>query len=270
MNSLNENSIKIKKRPRNTTVGDRNYICGGCQKSYKSYPALYLHIKRKHDGVRPEDTRTSKPISAAPKEKIHTGRPQKPSHDIDDINQEESCIEELQNDLLGFLGESVGSLATLEAKPKLENVITTINSVKNQPREEFLEQIKQESKVMYDEIKQKSPKDIDINIDYEEIKALSQENPLKVVVWFVLWLSRYNVKSNFVADLCIIFGKILKVLTDKHLEIPDLDNKLVWNGVMKEVEPLIPQFVYFNKDKDLILEFIKKVCHLIGKTFEEK
>ena len=77
MNSLNGNSIKIKKRPRNTSVGDRSYICGGCQKSYKSYPALYLHIKRKHGGVRPEDTRTSKPISAVPKEKIHTGRPQK-------------------------------------------------------------------------------------------------------------------------------------------------------------------------------------------------
>jgi hypothetical protein len=220
--------------------------------------------------VRPEDTRTSKPISAVPKEKIHTGRPQKPSHDIDDINQEESCIEELQNDLLGFLGESVGCLATLEAKPKLDNVIAAINGVKNEPKEEFLERIKQQSKVMCDEIKQTNPKDIDIHIDYEEIKVISSDDPLKVIVWFILWLSRYNVKTNFVPDLCIIFAKIFKVLTDKQLEIPDLDNKLVWNGVMKEVEPLMPQFGYFNKDKDLIMEFIKRVCHLIGKTFEEK
>lgn len=172
--------------------------------------------------------------------------------------------------MLGFLGESVGCLATLEAKPKLDNVIAAISGVKNEPKEGFLEKIKQESKVMCDEIKQTNPKDIDIHIDYEEIKAISADNPLKVIVWFILWLSRYNVKTNFVPDLCIIFGKIFKVLTDKQLEIPDLDNKLVWNGVMKEVEPLVPQFGYFNKDKDLILDFIKRVCHLIGKTFEEK
>lgn len=77
MDSLIDASLKIKKRTRNTTAGERSYICGGCQKSYKSYPALYLHIKRKHNGIRPADTRTSKPVTSAFKEKIHTGRPQK-------------------------------------------------------------------------------------------------------------------------------------------------------------------------------------------------
>jgi len=77
METLQNASVKIKKRSRNTNHSDRNYICGGCQKSYKSYPALYLHIKRKHNGIRPPDTRTSKPLNFAPKEKIHTGRPQK-------------------------------------------------------------------------------------------------------------------------------------------------------------------------------------------------
>jgi len=58
-------------------MGERNYICGGCQRAYKSYPALYLHIKRKHNGIRPVNTRTSKPISPVLRDKIHTGRPQK-------------------------------------------------------------------------------------------------------------------------------------------------------------------------------------------------
>jgi len=180
----------------------------------------------------------------------------------------ESYIEELQNELLGFLGDSVGSLATLEAKPKLENVVNAITEVRNEPREECLDKIKEQSRAIYAEIKEKNPKDIDIHIDYEEIKNISTDNPLKVVVWFILWLGRYNVKPNFVPDLCIVFSKILRVLYDKHLEIQDLDNKLVWNGVMKECEPLMSQFTYFNKNKDLIFEFIKKVCHLIGKTFE--
>lgn len=174
----------------------------------------------------------------------------------------------MQNELLGFLGDSIGSLAMLEAKPQLDNVVNIIVGAKNEPKEEYLDKIKEQTQTLGREIKEKNPKDIDIHIDYEEIKDIPANNPLKVIVWFLLWLGRYNVKPNFLPDLCIIFPKILRVLCDKNLEIQDLDNKLVWNGVMKECEPLISQFTYFNKNKDLIFEFIKKVCHLIGKTFE--
>jgi hypothetical protein len=39
------------KKPRRvrTNSNDRNHICG-CGKSYLSYPALYTHIKQKHEG----------------------------------------------------------------------------------------------------------------------------------------------------------------------------------------------------------------------------
>jgi len=77
MNSLQESSIRIKKKTRNTKSGERSYICGGCQRAYKSYPALYLHIKRKHGGVRPPNTKASKPVGPVSSEKTHTGRPQK-------------------------------------------------------------------------------------------------------------------------------------------------------------------------------------------------
>ena len=180
----------------------------------------------------------------------------------------ESYIEELQNDLLGFLGEAVGSLSTLEAKPKLENVLDVIMKVSNEQKEEWLDKIKQQSQDTVEDIKKNNLNDIDIHLDYEEIKDVSEQDPLKASVWFVLWLGRYNVKANFVPDTVVIFSKIVKVLKGMSLEIPDLDNKLVWNNVLKECEPLIPQFTYFNKNKDLIFEFIKKVCHLIGKTFE--
>lgn len=42
---------KKKRRPRSAT-GERNYLCG-CGKAYLSYPALYTHVKNKHDGVFP-------------------------------------------------------------------------------------------------------------------------------------------------------------------------------------------------------------------------
>lgn len=42
---------KKKRRPR-SAAGERNYLCG-CGKAYLSYPALYTHVKNKHDGVFP-------------------------------------------------------------------------------------------------------------------------------------------------------------------------------------------------------------------------
>lgn len=48
--------------PKNTTSRrsrkdeeGRDYVCG-CGKKYLSYPALYTHIKTKHDGLQPEGT----------------------------------------------------------------------------------------------------------------------------------------------------------------------------------------------------------------------
>ena len=43
------------KRRRRGDAGERNYTCG-CGKSYLSYPALYTHIKTKHNGVTPDGT----------------------------------------------------------------------------------------------------------------------------------------------------------------------------------------------------------------------
>lgn len=50
----NDARQKAKRRSKNDG-DDRNFTCG-CGKSYLSYPALYTHIKTKHDGVAPAGT----------------------------------------------------------------------------------------------------------------------------------------------------------------------------------------------------------------------
>ena len=45
---------KGSRRSRKDELG-RDYICG-CGKKYLSYPALYTHIKTKHNGNQPEGT----------------------------------------------------------------------------------------------------------------------------------------------------------------------------------------------------------------------
>lgn len=54
MQGNGDEGTQKKKRAR-ANVGDRNYTCG-CGKAYLSYPALYTHIKTKHDGVTPSGT----------------------------------------------------------------------------------------------------------------------------------------------------------------------------------------------------------------------
>jgi hypothetical protein len=48
---------KHKRRSKNDNQG-RDFRCG-CSKRYLSYPALYTHIKTKHNGETPKGTNTS-------------------------------------------------------------------------------------------------------------------------------------------------------------------------------------------------------------------
>ena len=46
---------KVRKRRKKTDLGDLDFVCG-CGKEYKSYPALFTHIKQKHNGKAPPNT----------------------------------------------------------------------------------------------------------------------------------------------------------------------------------------------------------------------
>lgn len=58
-----------KRRRAKGEAGEGSYICG-CGKVYLSYPALYTHIKTKHEGVTPVGT--SQPQTSS---KSGRGRP---------------------------------------------------------------------------------------------------------------------------------------------------------------------------------------------------
>lgn len=46
---------EIKRRRKRNMTGERNFHCG-CGRSYLSYPALYTHVKNKHEGIFPKNT----------------------------------------------------------------------------------------------------------------------------------------------------------------------------------------------------------------------
>lgn len=85
LNLINTLGLDKHKRRSKTDKVNRNFVCG-CGKSYLSYPALYTHIKTKHDGSNPQGTISN--ILCSSKKR---GRPKKPIEE--DINTDKILSE---------------------------------------------------------------------------------------------------------------------------------------------------------------------------------
>ena len=55
-NVKNSEAKEEKSRKTRSYQEGREFICGACKSGYLSYPALYTHIKTKHNGIYPEGT----------------------------------------------------------------------------------------------------------------------------------------------------------------------------------------------------------------------
>lgn len=108
----------------------------------------------------------------------------------------------------------------------------------------------------------------DIQLELETVKEKGPKETVMRIAWFILWLGKDIVKANFVPDLCLIFSRIWKVLSEQNWGVKDLKNKLAWNQVYLESQPHTPNMVYFKQKSHLLPEFAKKLCEFIAKTFE--
>jgi len=267
MDPLQTDSLKIQKKTRNTQFGTRNYICG-CSKQYKSYPSLYLHIRRKHDGIKPPNTITSKkPFVLAPEEKTSSIKPQ-PSLDIDEIGGTKLDLEKIENDFFTFSGDRLNSICALSSKPTLQDVIIGIKSNNENVEDEYLKHIRQKAEELCTQMRQGETGEEDIELEYETVKDTGPRANDMRLAWFLLYLSRHIVKRSFIPDLSFVFSRIWKILSQLNLGIRDLNNELVWNQTHLECQPHTSELVYFKQKAHLLLEFIKKLCQFIEKTFE--
>jgi len=117
----NDNQIKTqRKRRTKDEASKRDFICG-CGRSYVSYPAIYLHIKNKHNSIRPPDTIIPENDE---KEKVKRGRPKKekedPTENVEPIVTAPEEDEKLQaeDDFWLFIGNK-GSTNNTKTENKL-------------------------------------------------------------------------------------------------------------------------------------------------------
>ena len=100
---------KNKRRSKRDKTG-RNYICG-CGKNYLSYPALYTHIKNKHEGVSPSGT------TLQPQSRVKPGRPPKKTGSPSRRSDNDSSGNEEDGDMSQRGSDRPSGMSNLEYTP---------------------------------------------------------------------------------------------------------------------------------------------------------
>jgi len=170
---------------------------------------------------------------------------------------------------MSFLGEKLAVMGLLARKQPLEVIEKKMIETCHDKIDKWTVALIEETKNLISEYKAKDHKMQHLDFD-EDFVHLNAGKSLRILVWFMVWLAQIHVKTDFIPELCLIFSNIWRVLDEIQLEAQELDNKLVWKKIDKNCEGLMPSLPNFKNDIGLLNEFIQKVCHLIGKTFERE
>lgn len=189
--------------------------------------------------------------------------------DIDHLDDVEACIETSHNELMRFLGEKIMMTYSLTSKISLETITKQVVETCDKNADKWLSDVKEETKEFLIDYQEKDRKMQNLDFD-EEFIYLDKKRGLRVIVWFMMWLAKIHVKSEFIPDLSIITSRIWKTLEEANIEVQDLDNKIIWKMIVTSCEKLLPRLPMFKGDSALLTEFVKQSCQLIGKVFEDK
>lgn len=216
----------------------------------------------------PSGTIVHKPPHVESHKDIRGGRPNKPEKDLDEINDKQMRLEEAQNELVSLLAEKMIITGDMGPKIPLESIVAKVSVIVHNQTDKWLSDLQEGSKTFVEEYKEKD-QNME-HLDFEgDFKQLDPKKSLNVIVWFMMWVAKVYVKSEFIPEVCLILSRIWKVLDEGQLNAQDLDNKLIWKKGMQECEGLIAILPTFNNDKNLLKDFIQRVCQLIGKTFDD-
>lgn len=114
---LKQPGAKQKRRSKNDSKG-RDYTCG-CGKTYLSYPALYTHIRTKHNGKIPDGTNANQVQNkikgrGRPRKNFLINEENNTKRELNDF--EENLIEDLHPELKELYGQNINNHKQYEKK----------------------------------------------------------------------------------------------------------------------------------------------------------
>jgi len=202
---------KIRKRRTLSETSKRDFRCG-CGKNYVSYPAIYLHIQRKHDSVPPPNTVI--PEKPEAKDKVKRGRPKKEKNNMLDIVDADIEIKYKTEDnfwlYLGMKGLTFNEksdnrfINNLEA-PKPEAFKLFPNHLLSEAYYQYIRRILHvlDSQHCYDPVSSEP-----------EIKKLNI--PISIdrkLAYFILWISN-PLREDIFQEMCMIICFVRRILLD--------------------------------------------------------
>jgi hypothetical protein len=178
---------KKKRRPR-SAAGERNYLCG-CGKAYLSYPALYTHVKNKHDGIFP--------IGSNAKRKI----PKNCDEDSDNIFTPN--IDKFYEDFAEFVSQIVDAGSKGKASMSKEDIDRFFNFRVEGEEKEFV-MLKSAMKAI-----------IYLESDKEKFDSLKETmNIYQILAFYLISIYPYC-SEKFFKEYLLLIVMIIKSLNEK-------------------------------------------------------
>lgn len=178
---------KKKRRPR-SAAGERNYLCG-CGKAYLSYPALYTHVKNKHDGIFP--------IGSNAKRKI----PKNCEDDSDNIFTPN--IEKFYEDFAEFVSQIPEAASKVKVSMTKEDIDRFFNFKVEGEEREFL-MLKSAMKAI-----------IYLESDKEKFDSLKETmNIFQILAFYLISIFPYC-SEKFFKEYLMLIVMIIKSLNEK-------------------------------------------------------
>lgn len=184
------------------------------------------------------------------------------------MNGAKPILENTENDLFGFMGDKINIVCPLNIKPTMQSIALEASSCHKNLNDIHIIEIQQKTTELYMQSVKEALIDEDIQLEYETVKEKGPKETVLLLAWFLLWLGRDIVKSDFIPDICFVFSRIWKVLSCENWGVKDLTNNVVVNQVYLECRLIVASLVYFKKKEYLLRDFIHKLCKFIGRTFE--
>lgn len=185
---------------------------------------------------------------------------------IDDVCDAELELESIQNTYCHLLGEKLQVINNYESKPKLSEISQKLLDYLKDYDDQWARSLTEKIAEYTSDYEKKYANNLEVELD-EQPTVLSLTDSLNILAWFVLWMGKYYVKIEFINDVCLICSKIWNILSEMNLTVKDLDNKLIWKKVLRECEAIFEKLPFFQKDKNLLADFVQKTCQLIDRLF---
>jgi len=136
----------------------------------------------------------------------HSGRPYKPTVDLDDISSSQECYEDSESKFLFFLGERLQAIPGLEEKPTLNKVRETLLLCINDPT--LLSHT-----TFHSVLETIIPKYTSKHFNLQELSRYKSEPIEYGLVYFLTWMAKYTLKQAYVKD----FVKVVLVIYNEYL-----------------------------------------------------